>query len=176
MQKTSCRSSAACAERFRRIPARDNFKAWFMRILTNVFYARGRRARVAGHTVSLDDTPPLYLYSKTAAAGWHSGDTNPAATFFTKLETEQVLEALQSLPLEYRRSPRCTSWRTYRTRRSPRSSTARWAQCGRACTAHDGSSSGPFGHSQRTTDRGRRLSSHLGLRLLPRPATVDLQL
>ena len=79
-----------------------NFKAWFMRILTNAFYARGRRAQVAGDTISLDDTPPLYLYSKTTAAGWHSGDTNPAATFFSKLETEQIQEALQGLPLEYR--------------------------------------------------------------------------
>ena len=79
-----------------------NFKAWFMRILTNAFYARGRRAHVAGDTISLDNTPPLYLYSKTAAAGWHSGDTNPAAAFFSKLETEQIQEALQGLPLEYR--------------------------------------------------------------------------
>ena len=79
-----------------------NFKAWFMRILTNVFYARGRRARVAGDTVSLDETPPLYLYSKTAAAGWQAEDTNPATTFFSRLETEQVIEALQALPVEYR--------------------------------------------------------------------------
>jgi len=62
-----------------------NFKAWFMRILTNVFYARGRRARGAGDAVSLDDTPPLHLDSKSAAAGWHSGDTNPAPTFFSQL-------------------------------------------------------------------------------------------
>ncbi len=67
-----------------------NFKAWFMRILTNVFYGRGRRARVAGTTVSLDEVPPLHLYTKTAAAGWHGADANPAATFFSKLETEFV--------------------------------------------------------------------------------------
>jgi len=79
-----------------------NFKAWFMRILTNVFYGRGRRARVAGTTVSLDEVPPLHLYTKTAAAGWHGADANPAATFFSKLETEQVAGALQSLPEEYR--------------------------------------------------------------------------
>jgi len=79
-----------------------NFKAWFMRILTNVFYGRGRRARVTGTTVSLEEVPPLYLYTKTAAAGWHTADANPAATFFSKVETEQVAGALEALPEEYR--------------------------------------------------------------------------
>src|SRR5207245_7853863 len=79
-----------------------NFKAWFMRMLTNVFYGRGRRARVAGTTVSLDEVPPLHLYTKTAAAGWHGAAENPAATFFSKLETEQVAGALGALPEEYR--------------------------------------------------------------------------
>jgi len=82
--------------------AGTNFKAWFMRILTNVFYARGRRARSAGETVSFDEVPPLYLYAKTAAAGWHTRDANPAATFLRKLETDQVADAMQALPTEYR--------------------------------------------------------------------------
>ncbi len=79
-----------------------NFKAWFMRIVTNVCYGRVRRARAAGAVVSLDDAPPLYLYTKTAAAGWHAAEVNPAATFFSKVETEQVAAALQALPPEYR--------------------------------------------------------------------------
>ena len=79
-----------------------NFKAWFMRILTNVFYGRGRRARAAGETVSLDDVPLLYLYTKTAAAGLHSRDSNPAATLISRLETEQVAAAMEALPVEYR--------------------------------------------------------------------------
>ncbi len=82
--------------------AGTNFKAWFMRILTNGFYARGRRARSAGETVSFDEVPPLYLYTKTAAAGWHTHDANPAATFLRKLETDQVAAAMQALPPEYR--------------------------------------------------------------------------
>ena len=82
--------------------AGTNFKAWFMRILTNAFYARGRRARSAGETVSFDEVPPLYLYANTAAAGLHVSDSNPAATFLSKLGVEQVAAAIQALPAEYR--------------------------------------------------------------------------
>lgn len=79
-----------------------NFKAWFMRILTNVFYGRGRRTRAAGDAISLDDVPPLYLYAKTAAAGLHVQDSNPAVTFVRRMEAEQVAAAIQALPTEYR--------------------------------------------------------------------------
>jgi RNA polymerase sigma-70 factor (ECF subfamily) len=79
-----------------------NFKAWFMRILINAFYARGRRAWAAGGTVSFDEVPPLYLYTKTMAAGVHAGDSNPAAMFLSKLEIEQVTAAIEALPVEYR--------------------------------------------------------------------------
>ncbi len=96
-----------------------NFKAWFMRILTNVFYARGR-------------TP-----SRHSSASW---------------KPSRCGRPYRHSRWNIGRSPRCTSWRTFRIRRSPTSSTARWAQCGRACTARDGSSRGPFGHSQRTTE------------------------
>lgn len=79
-----------------------NFPAWFMRILTNAFYNRHRRERRTPDTVPLDDTPDLYLYGKTAAAGLHAGDEDPARTFLTKLDAEQVQDAIGSLPDEYR--------------------------------------------------------------------------
>jgi len=79
-----------------------NFKAWFLRILTNVVYARGRQARSAGQTVSFDEVPPLYLYTKTAAAGLHVGNSDPAGTFLGKLDAQHVTAAIQSLPDEYR--------------------------------------------------------------------------
>lgn len=79
-----------------------NFKAWLMRILTNVIYVRSRRARTAGVTVSLEEAPPLYLYAKTAAAESQAADANPAAVFMSSVETEQILQALQALPNEYR--------------------------------------------------------------------------
>src|SRR2546428_12233774 len=37
-----------------------NFKAWFLRILTNCYYARHRRQRHAGSPADLPATPDLY--------------------------------------------------------------------------------------------------------------------
>jgi len=79
-----------------------NFRAWFLKILTNAFYNRHRRSRREGDTVSLDDAPHLYLYEKTAEAGLHTETEDPARAFLSKLDALQVQEAIQALPDEYR--------------------------------------------------------------------------
>lgn len=79
-----------------------NFRAWFLRILTNTHYSRLRRQRRAAPTASLDDVPDLYLYRRTREAGWHDDDGDPARTFLGKLDTERVERAIEALPDEYR--------------------------------------------------------------------------
>jgi RNA polymerase sigma-70 factor (ECF subfamily) len=79
-----------------------NFQAWFFRIVANAFYSRVRRDGRRGDEVSLDDPPPIYLYTRTAEAGLHEGDPDPAATFLARVDTEQVTRALDQLPEEYR--------------------------------------------------------------------------
>ena len=79
-----------------------NFKAWFFRILTNAFYSRHRKEKHERANLSTEDVPPLYLYSRTAEAGLHGRDPDPAAAIMERLDTEQVAEALESLPTEYR--------------------------------------------------------------------------
>jgi RNA polymerase sigma-70 factor (ECF subfamily) len=81
--------------------AGTNFRAWFLRILTNAFYMKYRRER-RERTVSLDGAPELFLYTKTAEAGLHEGCDNPAQAFLSRLETEEVARAIQALPAEYR--------------------------------------------------------------------------
>lgn len=78
-----------------------NFKAWFLRILTNAFYMKYRRDRRA-RMVPLDGAPDLYLYGKTAEVGFHAANENPAHAFLSRLEAEQVSEAIHALPAEYR--------------------------------------------------------------------------
>ena len=79
-----------------------NFKAWFFRILTNAFYSRHRKEKHDRANLSTEDVPPLYLYTRTAEAGLHGRDADPAASLMDRIDTEQVAAALESLPTDYR--------------------------------------------------------------------------
>jgi RNA polymerase sigma-70 factor (ECF subfamily) len=79
-----------------------NFKAWFFRILTNAFYSRHRKEKHEKANLSTEDVPALYLYSKTAEAGLHGRESDPASAIMDRLDSEQVSEALEALPTEYR--------------------------------------------------------------------------
>ncbi len=95
----------ACLLAFRGFPSFEpgtNFRAWFFRILTNCFYSKYRKRKREGPAVPLEDTPELYLYSQTAAAGLHSRTDDPAGALMGKLEAEQVSAAIDALPEEYR--------------------------------------------------------------------------
>lgn len=77
-----------------------NFKAWFFKILTNLFYQT--RAKRKPETVSLDDAPDLYLYDHVRNAGGDAAADDPAAWFFNRFEMDKVDEALEKLPEDYR--------------------------------------------------------------------------
>ncbi len=79
-----------------------NFKAWFFRILTNAYFSKYRQARRRGPTVPLEDTPELYLFRQAAALGLHGQSADPAGDLLGKLDAEQVIGAMDSLPEEYR--------------------------------------------------------------------------
>jgi RNA polymerase sigma-70 factor (ECF subfamily) len=79
-----------------------NFKAWYLRILTNCFFAHYRKRKRAPHLVDLDDASPLHLYIQTAGAGLQGPPEDPAALVIGRLGEEQVAEAVASLPEEFR--------------------------------------------------------------------------
>lgn len=78
-----------------------NFKAWFFRILVRQFWARRRRKKDRVTTVDLDDTPDLYLYARSAAAGIHGEPDDPAGELMDRLGTERIAAAIADLPDEY---------------------------------------------------------------------------
>ena len=79
-----------------------NFKAWFMRILTNCFYARYRKKQRQPVTIDLEDAPPLFLMTRMAGAGLDSRCEDPAAALLERMDVEQVADAIAALPEEYR--------------------------------------------------------------------------
>lgn len=78
------------------------FRAWFLKILTNLFYQRVRRRQREPETVELADAPDLYLYGQMADAGLLARSQDPAALVLGRLDQEQVGAAIESLPLEFR--------------------------------------------------------------------------
>jgi RNA polymerase sigma-70 factor (ECF subfamily) len=79
-----------------------NFRAWLLRIITNGYFERYRLERRRPMQVDLEDAPDLYLYGRFADAGLDTRGTNPAEVLFEKLDTEQVMMAIDALPDEYR--------------------------------------------------------------------------
>lgn len=79
-----------------------NFKAWFMRILTNAFFANYRKRKRRPQTTSLEDAQPLHLLFASQAAGLLEHHKDPAARIVEKLGEERVSEAIAALPEEFR--------------------------------------------------------------------------
>ena len=82
--------------------AGTNFKAWFLKILTNCYYSKRRREKSRPVTSDLDDTPDLYLYARSGEAGFPVQGPDPAAQLLDALGTERIVQAIGRLPDEYR--------------------------------------------------------------------------
>lgn len=90
---------------FRGFDPGTNFKAWFLKIVTNLFLERQRNRKARREDVSLEDLPDLFLYEQTRAAGFHAASPDPAAALIEKIGAECLQEALESLPEDFR--PAC---------------------------------------------------------------------
>jgi RNA polymerase sigma-70 factor, ECF subfamily len=79
-----------------------NFRAWFLKILTNCYYSKRRREKNRPVTSDLDDTPDLYIYARSGQAGFPTQGPDPAAELLEKLGTERIVAAMARLSEEYR--------------------------------------------------------------------------
>jgi RNA polymerase sigma-70 factor (ECF subfamily) len=79
-----------------------NFRAWFLKILTNCYFTKRRREKSRPVTSDLDDTPDLYIYARSGQAGFPTQGPDPAAQLLETLGTERVVAAIHRLPDEYR--------------------------------------------------------------------------
>ena len=87
---------------FESFEAGTNFRAWFLKIVTNCYYSRRRREKSRPVTSDLDDTPDLYLYARSGQAGFPTQGPDPAGLLLEKLGTERIVDAISRLPDEYR--------------------------------------------------------------------------
>jgi RNA polymerase sigma-70 factor (ECF subfamily) len=82
-----------------------NFKAWFFRIMTNLFinkYRQQQRQPAMDQLPPLEDAPPIYLYKRTRDLGLHNWNSDPAALVIDKLDTDFIAKAIAALPEEFR--------------------------------------------------------------------------
>ena len=87
---------------FHTFEAGTNFKAWFLRIMTNAFLRRCKKKRCEPVLVDLEDESALYMYNQTCEAGLHEKYDDPAAILLRKMDAEHIRAAMAELPLEYR--------------------------------------------------------------------------
>jgi RNA polymerase sigma-70 factor (ECF subfamily) len=80
-----------------------NFRAWFLRILVNCFYASRRRRRPEVSMDGMEEEAPLiHLYVQTYHAGMHGAGRDPAREVLDRIEGQDVARAVDSLPEEFR--------------------------------------------------------------------------
>jgi RNA polymerase sigma-70 factor (ECF subfamily) len=79
-----------------------NFKAWFFKIIVNAFYERFRKTRPEDHSIGLEDAPAHYVRQRVVELGLDKRYPDPARQLISRLGMEQIEQALQSLPEEYR--------------------------------------------------------------------------
>jgi RNA polymerase sigma-70 factor (ECF subfamily) len=87
---------------FRGFEPGTHFKAWFFRILTNVFRQRYRKRQREPEIAPLADASELYLYVQASRAGLPVSGADPAELVLGRMDAETVTRAIAALPEEYR--------------------------------------------------------------------------
>ena len=111
LQMTRCRDDAedlvqeAALQAYRAFDTFEpgtNFKAWFFRVMTNLFYQSYRKRRREPEIAPLEDASEIYLYLQSTRAGLQGPPDDPADVVLGRMDSEAVSTAIATLPEEYR--------------------------------------------------------------------------
>lgn len=95
-------SSLLAYRAFERFEPGTNFKAWFLRIVTNECFGRYRKSKRWGRVLSIDDDRGDSPAAANLLETLCDGDPDPAAAILGRLDSHQVVAAIQALPDEFR--------------------------------------------------------------------------
>lgn len=93
-------ATAQAFKAFETFQVGSNFRAWFLRILTNRFLKV--RAKHSLQTVPLEDVEDVFLFKRTKEAGLHGNHDDPVSLVLGGLDTDEIRQALDQLPPDFR--------------------------------------------------------------------------
>jgi RNA polymerase sigma-70 factor, ECF subfamily len=79
-----------------------NLRAWLFRILTNTYINEYRRRQRRPSSSSLDDLEEFYLYDHLVDSRVQPPDERPEDVVIQRLTVDNVIQAIESLPEEFR--------------------------------------------------------------------------
>jgi RNA polymerase sigma-70 factor (ECF subfamily) len=79
-----------------------NFRAWFMRIVTNAYLGRKRTEKRRPTPVEIDDVPDHFLYLRSRETGVAGVAEDPVEELLRGVDVDEIETAIQKLPREFR--------------------------------------------------------------------------
>jgi RNA polymerase sigma-70 factor, ECF subfamily len=98
VQEASFRAYAA----FHTFRRGGNFKAWFLRVLTNLFLNQQRRRRREVALIHWEVAPEECLMQEIHASEWDTREVDPIGVVRRKSERQEIADAFASLPQDFR--------------------------------------------------------------------------
>jgi RNA polymerase sigma-70 factor, ECF subfamily len=87
---------------FHRFERGTNFRAWMLRVMTNLYINRYRKAERQGEQIELDALEDTGIWAKLWEQSGSSLAYDPAAQVLAKLDAAMICAAIDSLPAEFR--------------------------------------------------------------------------
>jgi RNA polymerase sigma-70 factor (ECF subfamily) len=87
---------------FHRFQPGTNFRAWLLRIMTNLYINQYRKAEKQGEPVELEEGEDLWIWVKAWEQAGKNATYDPEAAVLAKMEAAMISRAIEALPAEFR--------------------------------------------------------------------------
>jgi RNA polymerase sigma-70 factor (ECF subfamily) len=79
-----------------------NFRAWLLRVMTNLYINQYRKEERQGEQVDLDDEEDVWIWAKAWEQAGSNTAYDPEKNVLARLGTETICAAINALPAEFR--------------------------------------------------------------------------